>query len=228
MTTTVKLTKPVQMLIDGATIPEIAKACKMGQSKVVDLLSAANADPTMRAAIEEAQAKRKVTNHDVATIPVAELPEAPSVEELEAAGVEKMPGSITAAARRALLNQQDRVTVRARNAEDRAKRRAEIDAFHAKVCELYRKGLTTKAIAEGETNARTGAKYTASTIHWILVKHGVIEKGAGRAKFDLSSLTPAQIDKAESAYAAMRVIAEENGVTFAKLAKAIDEATNKA
>lgn len=147
--------------------------------------------------------------------------EAIGTATIPAAAMARLSAAATASAERRAKNAADRAKVKALNADERTARRAAIDTWHAQVIADFKAGKTIKQIAEGATNPKTGKLYTASTIHWILVKHGVVEKGAGRVKFDISTLTKKQRDRAESAYAALAVIAEEAGTSVATLVKTL-------
>lgn len=130
----------------------------------------------------------------------------------------------SASAARRALNAKDRETVKAKNAEATAKRRATIDAFHDEVVALYAGGKSIDEIGAKFTNERTGKPYSSGTIRWILLKKGVDVPSKRGPKFDLDTLDAERRVEIECAYTTLEAAANENGIGIASLVKAFSKA----
>lgn len=136
----------------------------------------------------------------------------------------KLKDAAKASSERRAKNAADKAKVKALNADERGARRSAIDAFHQTVIDAFKGGKTIKEIAAANTNAKTGKVYSPSTILWILKKHGIVEQGPGRVKFDLDRLDGERRIEVECAFTTLQAAAEENGITIAALVKAFTKA----
>lgn len=196
--------------------PRKPRATKTANEKRLETLAKAEADnPAEPVIVEEPN-----VGDGEALAAKAEIPVTSNLVAMA-----NLSAAAKASSERRAANEADRVTAKAKRAEDTAKRRATVSAWHQKVIDLFKSGQTTAQIAAAHTNEKTGEPYNASTILWILKKYEIVEKGEGRKTFDVSALSVPDLNDVQGAIVVLERAAAAYNTSVAKILKAVPAAS---
>lgn len=139
--------------------------------------------------------------------------------------LDAIKSAASASAARRALNAKDRETVKAKDAEATAKRKAATAALHTSFVEAFKAGKTIGQIAAEFVNPDTQKPRSAGAVRNVLIAAGLVAVGEARKpKFDLDTLDAERRVEIECAYSTLEAAANENGISIASLVKAFAKA----